>query len=249
MEVLHEKIRETVKLLEQSHYAVVLTGAGISEESGIADFRYSDRGLWTMLDPDDFTIQRYKENPNAFYEIGAPYFSMLEQAKPNETHIVLAELEKRGLVKVIVTKNFDGLHQVAGSKNVLEIYGTLKSASCVSCSLQVEIKDIAPDIEKGLPPLCAKCGEPLKPDMAFADEPLPPDYHKAHEEINRADLIIVIGTNMLASPTKDLLEHVDNLIIINRTPTAYDKQAKVVINDSPARVMKILLEELDSRNK
>ena len=249
MDLLHKKIKETVKLLEQSQYAVVLTGAGISEESGIADYRYSDRGLWTMLDPDDFTIQRYKENPNAFYEIGAPYFNMLEQAKPNDTHIVLAELEKRGLIKVIITKNFDGLQQVAGSKNVLEIYGTLKSASCVSCSLQVEIKDIAADIEKGRAPLCAKCGEPLKPDMAFADEPLPPDYNKAHEEANRADLIIVIGTNMLASPTKELLEHTDTLIIINRTPTAYDQQAKVVINDSPARVMKLLLEELDRRNK
>jgi NAD-dependent deacetylase len=248
MELLLEKIREAVKLLEQSHYAVVLTGAGISEESGIADYRYSDRGLWTMLDPDDFTIQRYKENPNAFYEIGAPYFSMLEQAKPNETHTVLTELEKRGLVKVIITKNFDGLHQMAGSKNVLEIYGTLKSASCLSCNLQVEINDIAADLEKGRAPLCAKCGEPLKPDMAFADEPLPPDYYKAHEEAGRADLVIVIGTNMLASPTKELLEHVNNLIIINRSPTAYDQQAKVVINDSPARIMKLLLEELDNRN-
>jgi NAD-dependent deacetylase len=249
MELLYEKIKEAVKLLEQSHYTIALTGAGISEESGIVDFRSSDRGLWTMLDPDAFTIQRYKENPNAFYEIGAPYFNMLEQAKPNETHIVLAEMEKRGLVRFIITKNVDGLHQVAGSKNVLEIYGTLKSASCVSCSLQVEIKDIATDIEKGLPPLCTKCGKPLKPDMVFAGEPLPPGYYKAHEEANRADLVIIIGTNILASPTKELLEDTGALIIINRTPTAYDQQAKVVINDSPARVMKLLLEELDSRNK
>ena len=249
MEQLHEKIKEAVKLLVQSHYTVVLTGAGISEESGIADFRSSDRGLWTMLDPDDFTIQRYKENPNAFYEIGAPFFNMLEQAKPNETHIVLTELEKRGLIKVIITKNVDGLHQAAGSKNVLEIYGTLKSASCVSCSLQMEIKDVAADIEKGLPPLCPKCREPLKPDLVLGGEPLPPDYYKAHEEANRADMAIVIGANILTSPTKELLEHIDNLVIINLTPTDYDRQAKVVINDSPARVMKLLLEELDSRNK
>lgn len=247
MEQLHEKIKAVAALLEQSTYAIVLTGADVSSESKVPDFHSPGRGLWTMLDPDAFTIQRYKENPNAFYEIGAPFFNMLEQAEPNEAHIVLAELERRSLVKAIITKNVDGLHQKAGSIKVLEIYGTLRSASCVSCEWQVDIKDVAADIEKGLPPLCLKCGEPLKPDLVFSGEPLSPDFNKAQEEIIRADLVIVVGAGMQASPTKELVAPIDNLVIINRTPTSFDQKAKVVINDSPARVMKLLLKELDNR--
>lgn len=249
MEQLHEKIKAVATLLEQSTYAIVLTGADVSSESKVPDFHSPGRGLWTMLDPDAFTIQRYKENPNAFYEIGAPFFNMLEQAEPNEAHIVLAELERRSLVKAIITKNVDGLHQKAGSINVLEIYGTLRSASCVSCEWQVDIKDVAADIEKGLPPLCPKCGEPLKPDLVFSGEPLPPDFNKAQEEIIRADLVVVVGAGMQASPTKELVAHIDNLVIINRTPTSFDQKAKVVINDSPARVMNLLLKELDKRKQ
>ncbi len=248
MEELTAKVKEIADLLEKSNYTVVLTGAGVSTESGVPDFRSPGSGLWTMLDPELFTIQGFKANPKAFYEGGAPFVKMLDQAKPNEGHIVLAELEKRGLVKAIITQNVDGLHQKGGSKRVHEIHGTLSTASCMHCSLQVSIDKVAAAVEDGiLPPLCVECGEPLKPDVVLFGEPLSPDYGEAIEEARRADLIMVIGSSMQVSPANQLPSYCDNLVIINRTETFYNRQAKVAINESTAQTLRLLLKELDRR--
>jgi len=244
-----EKITKIADLLEKSEHAVVLSGAGVSTESGIPDFRSPGSGLWTMLDPELFTIQGFKANPKAFYEGGAPFVRMLGEAEPNEAHLVLAELEKRGLVKAVITQNVDGLHQKGGSKKVLEIHGTLSSASCMTCDYQVTIEEVAADVEEGLvPPLCVECGEPLKPDVVLFGEPLSPDYKEALEEAGRADLIMVVGSSMQVSPANQLPSFCENLVIINRTPTFYDQQARVVIHESTSRVMRLLLEELDKRS-
>ncbi len=248
MEEVIAKVKKIADLIEESDYTVVLTGAGVSTESGVPDFRSPGSGLWTMLDPELFTIQGFRANPKAFYEGGAPFVKMLDQAKPNEGHIVMAELEKRGLVKAIITQNVDGLHQKSGSKRVLEIHGTLSTASCMHCSLQVSIDDVAAAMEDGiLPPLCVECGEPLKPDVVLFGEPLSPDYGQAIEEARRADLILVVGSSMQVSPANQLPSYCDNLAIINRTETFYDRQAQVVINESIATAMRLLLKELDQR--
>ncbi len=246
MEQLQESINKVTALLKESRYAVVLTGSGISDQEEIANFRSPGSGMWTMLDPDDFTIQRFKKNPNAFYEIGAPFFSMLEKAEPGKAHKALADLEQRGLVKTVITKNVDGLHQQASSKNVLEIYGTLRSASCTQCELQIETSELTEEMEKGRLPLCPECGEPLKPDVVLFGEPLTEDYHKAKDEIARADLVLVIGTNIITSPTKELLAENGNLVIINRTSTTHDSRAKVVINEDPDKVMQLLLDSINT---
>lgn len=249
MEQIEESVKKVVDLLEDSSYTVVLTGAGVSTESGIPDFRSPGSGLWTMVDPELFTIQGFKANPGAFYRLGTPFFRQLEQAEPNETHTVLAELEKRGLVKAIITQNVDGLHQKGGAQNVLEIHGTLSSASCMHCGRQVPIDDVVADVEEGLvPPLCVECGEPLKPDVVLFGEPLSRDYQQALKEAQRAELIMVAGSSMQVSPANQLPSLCENLIIINRTETFYDSQAKVVINESSARTMRLVLEELESRS-
>lgn len=245
MEQLQKDIKKIADLLKNSSYAVALTGSGISDEENTANFRSPGSGMWTMLDPDDFTIQRFKENPNAFYEIGAPFFSMLENTEPGKAHQALAEFEKRDLIKAIITKNVDGLHQQAGAKNVLEIYGTLKSATCTKCELQVETNEIADKLEKGHLPRCAECGEPLKPDVALFGEELPDDYDKAKEEMNKADLVLVIGTMIITSPTRELLADNEDLVIINPTSTSHDSRAKIVINESPGKVMQLLLDSLN----
>lgn len=248
MKSLHEDIKKIADLIEQSRHTVVFTGAGISAERGLSDFLNPGSRLPTMLAPDEFTIQRFKKNPAAFYEAGVPYFDILEQIAPNEVHTGLAELEKRGLVKAIVTQNIDGLHQKAGSKNVLEIRGTLRTASCVQCDLTLAIEDVPADTEeKPLVPLCPECGEPLKPDVVLSGEPPPPDYHKAEEEIKQAELMIVVGSGLQSSPADQLPADRKNLVIINDTPTSYDQKAKVVINESPVRVIRLLLEELNNR--
>lgn len=244
MEQLHKKVKKVADLLKDSNYAVVLTGSGISDKEDDANFRSPGSGMWTMLDPDDFTIQRFKENPNAFYEVGAPFFSMLED-KPGEAHEAIAELEKQGLVKTIITKNVDGFHQEAGAKNVLEIYGTLRSASCTSCEYKVETKDIAGDLEKGHLPECPDCGQPLKPDVVLFGEPLTEDFHKAKHELEKSDLVLVMGTSIVTSPTKELLANVENLVIINLFATTQDSRAEIIISETPEKALKLLMENID----
>lgn len=250
MEEINEKISEIADLLLGSSHAVVLTGAGVSTESGIPDFRSPGSGLWTVLNPELFTIQGFKANPGEFYRAGLPFYKMLQSAEPNAAHTVLAELEKRGLVKAIITQNVDGLHQKGGARRVFEIHGTLSSVSCMHCGESADLEQVIADVEEGLlPPLCIDCGEPLKPDVVLFGEPLSPDYKQALEEAQKADLIMVIGSSMQVSPANQLPSYSDNLIIINRTPTFHDNKARVVVHESTARVMSLLLEELDSRRR
>jgi NAD-dependent deacetylase len=244
MDKLLKKVQKVASLLNNSSYAVILTGSGIAEEKDDANFRSPGKGMWTMLDPDDFTINRFKENPNAFYEVGTPFFSILEDI-PGEAHKSIAELEKRGLVKAVITKNVDGFHQEAGSKNVLEIYGTLRSASCTSCEYKVETKDIVGEIEKGHLPKCPDCGQPLKPDVVLFGEPLTGDYHKAKHEVEKSDLVLVIGTGIITSPAKELLASSKNLVMINPDSTTQDSRAKEIINENPDKVLQLLLEKLN----
>jgi len=243
MQELHEKVQKVAALLNSSSYAVILTGAGVSDEEGNANLGRQGSGMWTMLNPDDFTILRYKENPNAFYEAGAPFFSMLEE-KPGEAHAAIAKLERQGLVKTIITENIDGFHQEAGSKNVLEIFGTLRSASCTSCEYKVETREIVDDIKKGHLPTCPDCGQPLKPDVVLFGEPLRDDYEKAKGEVEKSDLVLVIGTGLYASPTQKLIADNNNLVIINRFSTTQDSRAKVIINEHPDKVLQLLIETL-----
>ncbi len=248
MEELRNNIKKIADLVEQNSHTVVLTGAGVSTESGVPDFRSPGSGLWTMVNPELFTIEGFKANPKEFYESGMPFFKLLREAEPNETHTVLAELEERGLVKAIITQNVDGLHQKGGAERVLEIHGTLSTASCLHCGRQFTLDQVAADIEEGLlPPLCPDDGEPLKPDVVLFGEPLASDYLEALEEARKADLIIVLGSSMQVSPANELPSYGKRLVIINRTPTFYDQQAKVVVHESAARVMRLLKEELDNR--
>ncbi len=243
MEALNEKVEQIARLLKESNYAVAVTGAGVSTESGVPDFRSPGSGLWTQVNPELFTIQGFKANPGAFYRAGLPFVRQMDQAEPNRTHTALAELEKMDLIKAVITQNIDGLHQKGGSEKVLEIHGNLNTASCIHCGWQVSMEEVIADVDEGLvPPLCSECGEPLKPDVILFGEPLAPDYGQALEEAGQADLIMVIGSSMQVSPANQLPSLCDNLVIINHTPTFYDDQARIAINESTAEVMKRLMD-------
>lgn len=237
-----EKVRTLARLLEESRHTVALTGAGVSTESGIPDFRSPGSGLWTKVNVELFTIEGFKANPGAFYENGQPFVRLLAGAEPNLTHRALAELERSGHIKAVITQNVDGLHQKGGSKRVLQIHGSLDSASCLHCRRKVPIEEVASDLEEGLlPPLCLDCGEPLKPDVVLFGEPLAPDYREALTEAKQADLILVLGSSMQVSPANEIPSLARRLAIINRTATFYDKEADVVINDRIAGVMEQLM--------
>jgi NAD-dependent deacetylase len=246
LETVDERIKRAAGLLRESSYAVALTGAGASTESGIPDFRSPDSGLWTRVNPEVFTIQGFKADPAQFYNLGLEFFQLIAAAQPNDTHIVLGELQRRGLVKAIITQNVDGLHQKGGASRVLEIHGTLSSASCVFCRTRVSIAEVVGAVASGiLPPLCPECGEPVKPDVILFGEAMPPAYQEALAEARQADCIMVIGSSMQVSPANMIPHFSENLVIINREPTFYDSQARVVIHDSTARVMRRILDELD----
>ena len=250
MDQLKEKIEKIADLLEQSDYVVALTGAGVSTESGIPDFRSPVDGLWTVVDPELFTIQGFKANPAAFYRAGAPFFRQIDRAGPNPTHTGLAELEKRGQLKAVITQNVDGLHQKGGSSQVLEIHGTLSSASCTHCGRQVPAGEVLNDVEEGvLPPLCSECGEVMKPDVVLFGEQLASDYLLALDEAHKADLIMIVGSSMEVSPANQIPSFCENLVIINRTHTFYDQKALVTVSENTSHVMKLLLEKLDGRKK
>ncbi|MFO7953101.1 MAG: Sir2 family NAD-dependent protein deacetylase [Bacillota bacterium] len=247
MNTLDEKIKQVAELLKNSKYPVALTGPGINAGSTNPVNEKLNNHLWTMLDPDDFTIHSYKDDQNSFYKEGAVLFSILAEAEPSKAHLALAKLEKQGLIKAIITQNVDGLHQQAGSRNVLEIRGTLRSASCTQCEHTATFEEIIAGLEDdSSPPLCPHCGQPLKPDLVLADDPMPPDFYQAKEEAKKADLFIIIASNMRTSPDNQLPVECPNLVVINKDPTYFDEQAKIVLKEDPVKVMNLLLKGLDN---
>ncbi|MEW5783670.1 MAG: Sir2 family NAD-dependent protein deacetylase [Bacillota bacterium] len=247
MEQVGEKVRQIATLLQESGRTVVLTGAGVSTESGIPDFRSPGSGLWTRVAPELFTIQGFKADPAQFYNLGKEFFYLIRAAAPNETHLVLGELQKRGLVKTIITQNVDGLHQKGGAVHVLEIHGSLRTASCIFCRRRVSMELVIADLEEGLiPPLCVECGEPVKPDVILFGEPMPASYREALAEAGSADCIMVIGSSMQVSPANLLPGLIDNLVIINRERTFYDDRARVVIHGATSETMSLIFEQVNA---
>jgi len=203
-----ELIRQAARDIVKANKVVALTGAGISTESGIPDFRGPD-GLWKKYDPEDFTFSRFISDPARFWSvqisIAMDGFSLFT-AEPNPAHYALARLEELGKLDCIITQNIDGLHQKAGSRNVVEFHGNVREAICLSCRSIVSIERAAMKAMEGeLPPRCDSCGGVLKPNAVLFGEPIPRDaLFKAEEEALLCDLMLVIGTSAVVYPAADL---------------------------------------------
>ena len=183
--------QEAVKLIKNASYGVVFTGAGISVESGIAPFTGAG-GLWNQYDPKYIEINFFMANPQeSWREMKKIFFNDMHDATPNKAHEIVAELEKRGHFKGVITQNIDGLHQKAGSKNVQEFHGTIYTLSCVRCGKQYNLTDI--DLSQDPP--CCSCGGVLKPNFVFYGEGIPPAaYQNSLEMAQNCDVMIVVGT-------------------------------------------------------
>jgi NAD-dependent deacetylase len=181
----------------KSRYAVALTGAGISVESGIPDFR-SPGGLWSKYDPLEFGhIESFRMNPQRVWKMLVEMDQLLLAAHPNQAHFALAELEDRGQLKGIITQNVDSLHQSAGSRNVIEFHGHNRTLSCDVCGTRLPRHAIS---FSKVPPYCA-CGYPLRPDFVFFGENIPQTAHEeAMEAAHSCDLMLVIGTSATVAP-------------------------------------------------
>lgn len=205
--------------IAQSHYAVALTGAGISVKSGIPDFR-SKGGLWSRYDPREYAeIQAFRANPRKVWKMLLEMDELLTSASPNPAHLVLAELEKRGLLRAVITQNVDSLHQRAGNRNVIEFHGHFRSVRCDGCGRRVPRSEMTLD---GFPPLCS-CGEPLRPEIVFFGETIPPDaYQGAIAAAQSCDLMMVVGTSATVAPASMLppLAKERGAYILEINPTA-----------------------------
>jgi NAD-dependent deacetylase len=228
---------------------VALTGAGVSTESGVPDFR-SPTGIWARFDPMEYgTIEAFRADPEKVWRFYAPRFSMLTAAEPNAAHRALAELERLGLLEAVVTQNIDLLHERAGSRRVLEVHGSIRTSTCPACRRRFPLADVQLLIERHGAPPCPECGEVLKPDVVFFGEAMPAAaIAEAFELARRAKLLLVVGSSLEVVPVALLpgeTAAAGGLVaIVNRGPTAYDGRAALRVDGSAGEVLARAVAEL-----
>ncbi len=236
---MENKIELFKELINSSNNIVFFGGAGVSTESGIPDFRSKD-GLYNQqykYPPEEILSHTFFiNNTEEFYKFYKNKMNSLKY-EPNITHIKLAELENKGILKSVVTQNIDGLHQKAGSKNVYELHGSVLRNYCMKCNKFYEADYIFNNT--GIPK--CSCGGIIKPDVVLYEEGLNQDLLiKSINDISNADMLIVAGTSLTVQPASSLIRYYrgNKLVLINKDKTPYDSIANLVINDSLGKVFK-----------
>jgi NAD-dependent protein deacetylase/lipoamidase len=238
------------ELIRSNQPCIALTGAGVSTESGIPDFR-SAGGIWAQYDPYEVaSIEAFARDPARVWEFYGRRLAVLAEVRPNPAHVALAELEAAGLVEAVVTQNVDGLHARAGSQDVIEVHGTIATASCPACG-RTEPRERVREL---LPlPRCRDCGAVLKPDVVMFGELLPERaIDRATTLAHVAALLLVVGSSLQVWPVAGLPEetllHGGRLAIVNHDPTPYDARAAFVSRRSAGALLedvrRALLEEM-----
>ena len=234
---MSDAVAKLQELIDGSENIVFFGGAGVSTESGIPDFRSVDGLYHQKYDYPPETILShtfYVSKPKEFFKFYRDKMVALD-AKPNKAHLALAKLEEIGKLKAVVTQNIDGLHQAAGSKKVLELHGSVLRNYCEKCHQFYDIKAV---IESEGVPTCA-CGGRIKPDVVLYEEGLDQrTLQEAVKAISEADMLIIGGTSLAVYPAAGLIDyyHGNKLVLINKTPTARDTMANLVITDSIGEV-------------
>jgi len=226
------------QLIRERQPCVVLTGAGISTESGIPDFR-SPTGIWAEFDPREYaTLGAFRRDAEKVWRFYAPRFAMLGSAEPNRAHRALAELERLGLVRAVVTQNIDLLHERAGSLVVVEVHGSIRVSGCPGCGAEYPLAEVELLLAEGDgAPHCERCGAVLKPGVVFFDELLPPEaIDRAFELAREAALLLVVGSSLEVYPVAGLpqetLDAGGAVAVVNRDPTWVDDRAALVVRAS-----------------
>lgn len=243
---MDENILKLKKLVSESSNIVFFGGAGVSTESGIPDFR-SEQGIYNTVKNFGYPPEQilshsfFMKNPEKFYDF---YRSTMiyENAKPNLAHLGLAKLEKQGKLKAIVTQNIDGLHQLAGSKTVYELHGSIHRNYCMKCGKFYPLSTITES--KGVPQ-CKECGDTIKPDVVLYEEGLDEEIiNNSIKAIKKADMLIVGGTSLNVYPAASFVNYYDGnkLILINKSKTPYDRYADLLIHDSIGKVFNEIIE-------
>ncbi len=230
-------IEQAIQLIQASSRIVAFTGAGISTEAGIPDFR-SKGGLW-----EDAALMElmsapgFRRNPAGFYRASMQLMPNLHRAQPTEAHQLLALLESRGQLSAVITQNIDGLHQAAGSKTVYEVHGSFRTGHCIGCGQPFEMAAFYEQLETSehVLPRCHACQSPIKPDVVLFGDLLPFEiWNRSVQAAGQCDLMLVLGSSLVVYPAADLpktaLANGAKLIIVNREATECDSVADVVLN-------------------
>jgi NAD-dependent deacetylase len=238
------------KLKAHEGKTTVLTGAGISTPSGIPDFR-SPTGIYSKYDPEElFGLDNFLKNPSYFYTFALEYLFTMKNAKPNSVHLMLKKLEDIGLIKGIVTQNIDMLHEKAGSKNVANAHGSMKTGHCLNCWKEYSLNEMEERALKSNDKVArCDCGGLIKPDIVFFGEPLPEkDVKLAYEMLESSTLVVAMGTTLAIYPVgafpEIVLRNGGELVIVNKGKTAMDSRASevygVLLEEFAEEILKIL---------
>lgn len=241
------------ELILAAKRVVVFTGAGVSTESGLPDFR-SPGGIWDRFDPDDFTYQKFVSRPQTrklWWQL-IHEGSLSTEIKPNPAHYAIAELERLGKLDAVITQNIDNLHQTAGvpDEKVFELHGNAKRVVCLGCGQRYPFEQVKIKLEKGEDiPQCQACSGILKPNIVFFGEMLPEGvFEAATERAESADLFMVIGSTLIVYPAADIPARAHRsgakLVIINLSPTPLDYEAAVLIRAKAGETMAKVMEHV-----
>jgi len=239
---IEQNIIKAAKMIIKANKIVALTGAGISVESGIPDFR-GPSGLWKKYNPEIASISFFQKNPEEFWKFSLEIWKVLKHAKPNPAHKALAKLEKLGKLQCVITQNIDGLHQKAGSKKVLEIHGSANWLICTSCRARHPSEMVVKQLKSGMTiPLCNLCGGLLRPDAVLFGDMLPQDvFNEAVNEASKSDLMLIVGSSLVVFPAAQLpsiaKKNGAKIILINLEKTWFDDKADIVIHGKAGDIL------------
>jgi len=252
---MHDPVEQVAQLIVEARKVAVFTGAGVSTESGISDFRSPD-GIWSRYDPEDFTIQRFVSDKDARKRnwqmrrelVSADY-------QPNPAHHAITRLEKIGKLTCVITQNIDGLHHAAGTseERIIELHGTIKYAKCLQCDDRLPLSEVLQRIDEGEEdPHCRKCRGLLKAATVSFGEAMPVEEMRRAEQCSRqCDLLIAIGSSLVVFPAAGMPMIAKRagakLVIINQTPTDMDSLADVVIRERAGPVMQAIVRKVEEK--
>ncbi len=241
-------VQRAAELIGAARHGLVMTGAGVSAESGIPTFR-GEGGLWTRYDPVKVaSIEYFMADPSAYWTVAKDRGRVALAARPNPGHHALAALEASGHLVAVVTQNTDGLHQDSGSRTVIEVHGSSRTVECLGCGNREPRSEVQARLDMEMPPRCKVCGGTfLKPTVVLFGEPLPQEaIQQALALARQADVMLVVGSSLVVRPAADIplvaVRSGAQLIVINAEPTPFDALATVVIRGKSGEVLPQIVE-------
>jgi NAD-dependent deacetylase len=249
-QVATDQAERLAELLRESRCSVALTGAGISVPSGIPDFRTPGEGIWEKVDPMEVAhIDAFRRDPARFWGFYRERLAMLGEKRPNGAHEAMADLERRGLLEAVITQNIDTLHTKAGSEHVIEVHGSIRTASCQSCGHRFPMEEVPALFGEDGAAICSECGGPVKPDVVLFGELLPADAMAEAEALaERADLMLCVGSSLEVFPVAGLpsvtLRSGGGLAVITIGPTPFDANATVRMDGDVVADLEAVLQAL-----